>query len=205
MNPQMTILVVDDEPLVRNLVSRILKESGFLVIDAASGDQAIKALRDASCAPDLLLTDLKMPGMCGRDLADNAQAIWPELKVMFMSGYSDETCRTLGSSDEFVEKPFTSAGLVGKVRSVINRNARATDSHATFGRHSAAQSTNRDARMPSTPEHRGNAEQRLGATRPSAQPEQKTAEAPRDHAEETSLKLMRLEWELARKRLRRGA
>ncbi len=84
-----TILVVDDEPNVRQLVESILEEAGYTVVGASSADSAIKAFDKMPRQPDLLLTDVVMPGMSGPMLVDQLLAKQPGLKVLFMSGYDD--------------------------------------------------------------------------------------------------------------------
>lgn len=84
-----TILVVDDEADVLRLVESILSEAGYDVVAARSADAALKAFEKMEHAPDLLLTDVVMPGMSGPMLVDQLLAKQPELRVLFMSGYDD--------------------------------------------------------------------------------------------------------------------
>src|ERR1041385_3601685 len=82
-----TILVVDDEPEIRKLVSAMLTNSGYQIIMAVTGEQAIKLFRKQPKAIDLLLTDVVAPGMAGPTLADQLTELKPDLRVLFMSGY----------------------------------------------------------------------------------------------------------------------
>jgi signal transduction histidine kinase/CheY-like chemotaxis protein len=109
------ILVVEDEDTVRTLVQRILERNGYRVLTAASGAEAlaIAALHNGEIA--LALTDVVMPGMSGRDFADQVTAATPELKVVFMSGYPDEVAAdlgVLGPETNYLQKPFTEAGVL---------------------------------------------------------------------------------------------
>jgi CheY-like chemotaxis protein len=84
-----TILVVDDEPDILELIGSILADSGYAVVTARSAERAIQAFEKMPASPDLLLTDVVMPGMSGPMLVDNLLAKDPALKVLFMSGYDN--------------------------------------------------------------------------------------------------------------------
>jgi two-component system cell cycle sensor histidine kinase/response regulator CckA len=115
-----TVLVVEDAPAVRVLASRMLQNGGYRVVEAGSGDEALRLA--AECAPDVLLTDVVMPGMSGGDLADALRGVLPELPVVFMSGYSDDVLTRHGLLERrvaFVEKPFTHATLLQAVRDTL--------------------------------------------------------------------------------------
>lgn len=117
------ILLVEDEPSVRSLTKRILKTKGYQVDEAPNGDRALEILSDPSREYELLLSDVIMPGMSGATLAQRAQEIRPELKVLFISGHSDDMLTRHGRLDSpanFLEKPFTSDGLGTKVREVLD-------------------------------------------------------------------------------------
>jgi len=109
------ILVVEDEASVRQLVQRILEESGYLVAVAGNPAEALEVHRRRDRAIDLLLTDLVMPGMSGSELAERLQTLQPGLSVVFMSGYGHEVLARHGLADEEVlmlSKPFTPDGLL---------------------------------------------------------------------------------------------
>jgi CheY-like chemotaxis protein len=118
-----TVLLVEDEDTVRNLCSRILGELGYQVIQARSGAEAVAAAgRDDRI--DLLLTDVVMPGMSGKELATQLVLRHPEMKVLFMSGYTDDAIVHHGVLDEgvsFIGKPYTPSALARKVRQVIEK------------------------------------------------------------------------------------
>jgi two-component system, cell cycle sensor histidine kinase and response regulator CckA len=111
-NPK--ILVVDDEPDVLRLIESILNEEGFEVIQAKSADAAIKLYDKLGQSPDLLLTDVVMPGMSGPMLADQLLEKDPDLKVLFMSGYDDRHVvqrYVLERGFRLISKPFTVKSL----------------------------------------------------------------------------------------------
>lgn len=120
---QETILVVEDEPMVRGLVTRRLLELGYRVLEAAEGASALRILESKE-AIDLLLTDVVLPGaMTGRELADAAQKLRPELKLLFSSGYTQSSIDHQGKLDrgvQFLPKPFRRAELAAKVREVLD-------------------------------------------------------------------------------------
>lgn len=121
-----TILVVEDEDIVRGLTRKILSEGGYNVLDARSGDEAIRLCRDYSGPIDLLLTDVVMPETSGKEVAERLHELRPSARVLFMSGYTDEAIVRHGVLDanvEFIQKPFTWAKLGKKVRNVLDRNA----------------------------------------------------------------------------------
>ena len=115
-----TILVVEDEPPVRQLVSKVLERGGYRVLQAATGEDAL-ALPEVESI-DLLLTDVVMPGMSGRELASALRTMRPELPVLYMSGYTqDEVLRHGIEAGEvsLLEKPFSPADLLATVRSTL--------------------------------------------------------------------------------------
>jgi signal transduction histidine kinase/ActR/RegA family two-component response regulator len=122
---QETILVVEDEDAIRGLVDRILDGLGYEVLTAATADEALKVLADGRSPVDLLLTDVVLPGSIqGNDLACSLLAIWPDLPVLYMSGYTRNATVHTGRLDagvNFLEKPFTPDALGAKVRAVLDR------------------------------------------------------------------------------------
>jgi PAS domain S-box-containing protein len=131
-----TVLVVEDEPGVRRIVVRVLRSLGYVVIDAPDAGSALALEATRSEQPiHLLLTDVVMPGMGGRELADAIRARRPQLAVLFMSGYTDDDLLRHGVSsarDAFLQKPFTPEELAAKVRAVLGAASMAGASpHAT--------------------------------------------------------------------------
>jgi two-component system cell cycle sensor histidine kinase/response regulator CckA len=118
-----TILVVDDESAVREIASRILGRGGFRVLQAAEGAAALELIEQHG-PPQLVLTDLMMPGVGGAELARRLKQRWPALPVLFMSGYSiDELHRqgAIGAEGDLLQKPFTPSGLVASVAAALSR------------------------------------------------------------------------------------
>lgn len=116
------MLVVDDEQDVLRLLQRILSEEGYEVIPAKSGEAAIKAFEGLERHPDLLLTDVVMPGMSGPMLVDHLRAIAPDLKVLFMSGYDDRHVvrhYVVEQGFHLIPKPFTVKALRQAIESVL--------------------------------------------------------------------------------------
>jgi CheY-like chemotaxis protein len=118
-----TVLVVEDEPTVRSLVQRVLERNGYHVLCAADAASAMQVIAAQNGAIDLLLTDLVMPGIGGRDLAAQAKAQVRGLRVVYMSGYSRDAIATHGELDPgsaFLEKPFSTQALAQKVRQALD-------------------------------------------------------------------------------------
>lgn len=116
--PKKTILVVDDEPEIRKLVSAMLTPHGYNIILADTGEQALKVFRKQSKDIDLLLTDVVAPGMAGPTLADQLTELKPELKVLFMSGYDNRQVvqkYVVEKGFLLLPKPFTLRQLKEKV------------------------------------------------------------------------------------------
>jgi len=118
------ILLVEDEPALLGLARRLLEHLGYRVIAAGSPGKALELLENESLpTPDLVVTDVVMPGMNGRDLAEQVVAAHPGMKCLFMSGYSADTIahRNVSSGDfAFIQKPFTREGLATKVREILD-------------------------------------------------------------------------------------
>lgn len=120
-----TILVVEDEEAVRSLVRDTLVAHGYKVFEAIDGVQALTLLRQNSDPIDLLLTDVVMPKMNGRELARRLSETRPEIRTLYMSGYTDSAIVHNGILDSniyFLQKPFTPNGLAQKVRKVLDAN-----------------------------------------------------------------------------------
>ena len=120
-----TILLVEDEEVVRGLTKKILMQAGYNVLDAKGGEEAIRVCRAYPGPIDLLLTDVVMPEISGKEVAERLVELRTGIRVLFMSGYTDEAIfqhGVLDASVEFLQKPFTWIGLTRKVRDVLNRN-----------------------------------------------------------------------------------
>ena len=121
-----TILLVEDEDAVRSVARRALERKGFLVIEAASGDEAIRLADRDDVRIDLLLSDVLMPGTSGCDLAEHLRKRHSGLRVLLMSGYDESVIAAQAApvpGAEFLEKPFTPSDLVSKVRHALRRAA----------------------------------------------------------------------------------
>jgi PAS domain S-box-containing protein len=120
-----TILAVEDEIEVRKLVAQILKGQGYTVIEASDGEEAIKvAQKNSGNKIHLLLTDVVMPGMSGRQLAVTLGLQHPNMKILYMSGYTDNAIVHHGVLEEgvnYIQKPFTLDALARKVREVLDQ------------------------------------------------------------------------------------
>jgi signal transduction histidine kinase len=117
-----TILLVEDEHTVRRLAKDVLESNGYRVIEAASGKDAIRLAEDHPDSIDLLLTDVVMPEMGGRELAGRLTSLRPEIEVLFMSGYTDSTFfdhDVLEGGINFIQKPFTPEALALKAREAL--------------------------------------------------------------------------------------
>jgi PAS domain S-box-containing protein len=119
-----TILLVEDDDAVRNLVRRILTGSDYTVLEARNGEEAIQVCRQHEGPLHLLLTDVVLPGgMSGRQIAERLELLRPEARVLYMSGYTDDAIGRHGVLDPgiaFLEKPFAPTTLVHKVRRVLD-------------------------------------------------------------------------------------
>ena len=117
-----TILVVEDEAMVRDLTLEVLKESGYTVIAAERPDDALRICAQNPATIDLLLTDVVMPGMSGLELAERLKPERPTMKVLYVSGYTADAVARRGMSDPktaFLQKPFAPGALVRKVREML--------------------------------------------------------------------------------------
>jgi two-component system cell cycle sensor histidine kinase/response regulator CckA len=117
-----TILVAEDADLVRQLTRELLEVHGYNVIEAADGEQALRICKTYVGTIHLTLSDVVMPGMSGRELAEQAVQLRPDMKVLLMSGYTDEISKAgfLRPGLHFIEKPFTSNSLALKIRDVLD-------------------------------------------------------------------------------------
>ena len=123
---QETILVVEDDAAILTLVKIVLESLGYLVLVASTPGEALRLAQEHSGEICLLLTDVIMPEMTGRDLANQLSLLYPTLRLLFMSGYTGNIIAHHGVLDEnvnFIQKPFTSQGLATKVREILDREA----------------------------------------------------------------------------------
>ncbi len=117
-----TVLVVDDEPALRALGRLTLQPEGYVVLEAATPDEALRLAAELRTPLDLLLTDVDLPRMCGRDLADRLAAEHPGLRVLFTSGHDRGQLIRRGAlplDAVFLAKPFRVDALSRKVREVL--------------------------------------------------------------------------------------
>ena len=118
-----TVLVVEDDPGVRAIILRTLREQGYTVLEARHGLEALHLGTQPLAKIHLLLTDVVMPQVSGREVAENLTRIHPELRVLYMSGYTDDAVVRHGILTEgtvFLQKPFTPSTLAHKVREVLD-------------------------------------------------------------------------------------
>lgn len=119
-----TVLLVEDEVGARSLTRRVLQEQGYQVLAAKNGQEALQVAAQQTEAVHLLLTDLMMPGMNGKVLAEQLKQRWPSLKILFISGYADHSVKQAGMLEPygaFLQKPFSPDTLVQKVRAVLDQ------------------------------------------------------------------------------------
>ncbi len=118
-----TILVVEDEDLVRKLVRTILESRGYAVLDAEGGDEAFHVCRNHQGPIHLLITDVVMPRMNGKEVAERLRSIYPEMRVLYVSGYTADAIDQHGVLEtgiQFLQKPFTPLVLANRVRELLD-------------------------------------------------------------------------------------
>ena len=119
-----TILLVDDEKALRKLGKRILSEAGYRVLEASDGAMALRVAAEEVGEIDLVLTDVEMPTLGGRGMVDELHELSPGIRVLFMSGYTDNEILRRGirpSETDFLQKPFTADSLRAAVRTVLSK------------------------------------------------------------------------------------
>jgi CheY-like chemotaxis protein len=117
-----TILLVEDEPMILKMTVVMLQRLGYTILPAATPGEALQLAGRHADAIDLLMTDVVMPEMNGRDLAKSLQSLYPELKCLFMSGYTANVIAHHGVLDEgvnFLQKPFSQKDLAAKIRQTL--------------------------------------------------------------------------------------
>jgi CheY-like chemotaxis protein len=119
-----TVLIVEDEEAVRSLLAQGLRNYGFTVMTAGDGAEALRLADDCTARIDVLVTDVVMPNLSGRDLADRLRERRAALKVLFMSGYEDDALLRDGLNETrewFLQKPFSLPAFASKVREILDR------------------------------------------------------------------------------------
>jgi len=119
-----TILLVEDEPAVRELTQIVLTARGYMVIEALTPEDAVRLAVNNGAEIHLLLTDVVMPGISGRELAKRLTGLYPNLRVLYMSGYTYNVIAQDGTLEEgisFLQKPFTPQVLAQRVREALDR------------------------------------------------------------------------------------
>jgi PAS domain S-box-containing protein len=122
-----TVLLVEDEESVRQLVRETLESKGYKVLEADDGEAALQIVSSYSGKIDMLITDVVMPGMSGRDLSARLCELYPQTKVLYLSGYTEDAIvheGVLDSGTAFLQKPFTLQNLSRKVREVLGNESR---------------------------------------------------------------------------------
>ncbi|MBW2123743.1 MAG: response regulator [Deltaproteobacteria bacterium] len=119
-----TVLLVEDEPLVRDMAARMLRTWGYTVLECATGEEALQVAQEKGVEGiDLLLTDIVMPRMSGKELEERLKAENPQVRVLFFSGYTDNVVFHRGVLEPdaaFIQKPFSPTVLAQKVREVLD-------------------------------------------------------------------------------------
>jgi two-component system, cell cycle sensor histidine kinase and response regulator CckA len=120
-----TVLVVDDEEAVRRLACRMLTWTGYQALEARHGREALATIEEHPGSIHLVLTDIKMPGMNGRELGRHVEERWPGKPILYMSGFASEVFRggILEPGAPFLSKPFTQDDLAAKVRALLEKEA----------------------------------------------------------------------------------
>ena len=115
------ILVIEDNDAVRRMVGRVLVDEGYEVQEAADGSAGLNAYREQPS--DLVITDIVMPRMGGRELVERVLAVRPKIRALYLSGYTDEAVMRHGvlqAGSAFLQKPFTARQLMTKVRQILD-------------------------------------------------------------------------------------
>jgi two-component system, cell cycle sensor histidine kinase and response regulator CckA len=116
------VLLVEDEPALRQLAVLMLERLGYRAFETADGSEALAAVREKGVRPDVVLTDVVIPGMSGPVLAEHLRETLPGLKVIYMSGYTDDAIAKRGiveSGVNFLQKPFTMNALAKIIEAAL--------------------------------------------------------------------------------------
>ncbi len=121
-----TLLVVEDEPTLRHLAQRVLAAQGYAVLSAPNGQDALRVAQEHQGSPiQLVITDVVMPVMGGKVMADWLKATYPNIKILFTSGYTEEAVAQAGTTNtsmDFLAKPYKPATLTRKVREMLDKS-----------------------------------------------------------------------------------
>jgi CheY-like chemotaxis protein len=118
-----TILIVEDDNMIGELIQRVIRGAGYNTLHASNGREALNTLLSYDGPLDLVLTDIVMPEMSGRELVRHLKVRWPHLKVMCMSGYTDQAVaqhKILEQCDQFLQKPFTPTTLLERLSNLLS-------------------------------------------------------------------------------------
>ena len=116
------VLLVEDEPALRQLAVLMIERLGYRVVDTADGSEALAAVRDKGVRPDVVLTDVVIPGMSGPVLVEHLRETLPGVRVIYMSGYTDDAIAKSGAVESgvnFLQKPFTMGALAKMLNSTL--------------------------------------------------------------------------------------
>lgn len=125
MDPQASMLIVDDEPFIRQILARIVSREGYQVRQACDGHDALDRLSDASC--DIVISDIKMPNMDGIALLSEIKSRYPEISVILITAYAGEYSvqdALQAGADAFIAKPFKNVEIAETLREVLQKNPR---------------------------------------------------------------------------------
>ena len=114
-----TILLAEDEELLRELGETILKQAGYKVLSIHRRDQLETLIGSYRDGIDVLLTDVVMPEISGQELSTRVRSRWPKIRVVYTSGYSSDELKDMPEDAAFLQKPFTPAELMAKIRDVL--------------------------------------------------------------------------------------
>jgi len=117
-----TVFIVEDDDVLRKFVQEVLQSYGYRLLVAENGEDALRVCKEHDGQIDLMITDVVMPKMGGREAAERLQPLYPRMKVIYMSGYTDDAIVHHGVLEpglNFLEKPFTPEGLARKVRETL--------------------------------------------------------------------------------------
>jgi DNA-binding response OmpR family regulator len=134
-----TLLLVEDDAALRRVLGRGLRRMGYTVVEAGSGNEALDALSERQGRIDLMVTDVVMPIMDGRELAECVRGMYPEIRSLYISGFTDDAITRRGievGRDAFLQKPFALDALARRVRQTLGRGeprARHPGSEGTLG------------------------------------------------------------------------
>jgi len=119
-----TVLIVEDDDSLRKLTRTVLKQRGYKILEAENGEDALRISKEHEGTIDLMITDVVMPKMSGKETAERLQPLYPQMRVIYMSGYTDNAIfhhGVLAPGLNFLEKPFSLEGLARKVREVLDK------------------------------------------------------------------------------------